>query len=67
LARISTDQVHQAARFAGIDMDGPRAEMIAARLSLLLDELDAIPPEALADVEPLPGFDAAGRAEAASG
>jgi len=67
LARISTAQVRQAARFAGIDMDGPRAETIAARLTLLLDELDAISPEAIADVEPLPRFDVVGRSEAASG
>ena len=66
MPRISIEQVHQAARFAGFDMDGPRAETVAARLSLLLDELDAILPETVADVEPLPRFDVAGRPEAAS-
>ena len=53
---LSKDQIMHMARAAGLDIDAERAETIASRLSGVLAELDAIPDEALAKVEPLPIF-----------
>jgi hypothetical protein len=54
--RISKEQVFQLATLVGLELDTPRAEIIAARLAGVLAELDSIPDESIADVEPLPGF-----------
>jgi hypothetical protein len=55
-SRISKERVFQLARLVGLELDGPRAEIIAARLAGVLAELDSVPEESIADVEPLPGF-----------
>ena len=52
MPRLSADQVLDLARIAGLDLDDSRAEVVAARLSSVLEELDAIDDAALAGVEP---------------
>ena len=52
MPRLSADQVLDLARIAGLDLDDSRAEVVAARLSSVLEELDAIDEAALAGVEP---------------
>ena len=54
-SRISRDQIIDVARAAGLTLDEGRAETIAARLGVALDELDAISDD-LAEVEPAPRF-----------
>ena len=56
MANLSREQVHLLGRLAGLELDDSRAETIAARLGLVLDELDLIPDEAISDMEPLPTF-----------
>ena len=52
MPRLSADQVLDLARIAGLDLDDSRAEVVAARLSSVLEELDAIDEATLAGVEP---------------
>ena len=58
--RVSRETVRDLAQLVGIDMDDQRADTIAARLGSVLDDLDRIPDEALADLEPAPTFAADG-------
>ena len=53
---LSKEQVKQMAQLVGIELDEIRAETISLRLSSVLAELDEIPYEALAGVEPAPIF-----------
>ena len=55
VSRISRDQIIDLAMAAGLSLDEGRAETIAARLGVALDELDAISDD-LAEVEPAPRF-----------
>ena len=55
---ITKDQVVQLARGAGLEVSDDRAEAIAARLGVVMEDLELIPEEAIADVEPLPIFEA---------
>lgn len=55
-ASLSRSQVHHLARPAGLELDDLRAETIASRLTSVLAELEGIPSDALADVEPAPTF-----------
>jgi hypothetical protein len=56
MAELSPQEVGELARAAGIELDDPRAATIAARMSAVLEELDTIPDEALAEVEPFVTF-----------
>ena len=56
---ITKDQVLQLARIAGLEVSDDRAQAIAARLGMVIEDLELIPDEAIADVEPLPIFEAA--------
>jgi Asp-tRNA(Asn)/Glu-tRNA(Gln) amidotransferase C subunit len=63
MASISREQVYQLARLAGLELDDQRADSIAERLRAVLDELDAIPAEALAEAEPSLVFVTQGEAQ----
>jgi Asp-tRNA(Asn)/Glu-tRNA(Gln) amidotransferase C subunit len=52
MAELTKEQVYELARLAGLEMDDQRAETISSRLGAVLEELDEIPPDALAAVEP---------------
>ena len=52
MAELSKEDVHALARSVGIGLDDQRADVIVARLGAVLEELDTIPDDALADVEP---------------
>lgn len=52
MTELSRDEVYALARMAGIKLDDQRAGVIVARLSAVLEELDMIPDDAVADVEP---------------
>ena len=56
MPKLSADQVLDLASIAGLELDDSRAEVVAARLSSVLEELDAIDDAALAGVEPLSIF-----------
>ena len=56
MANLSREQVYELARLAGLELDDQRAETIAARLGSVLEELDEIPSEDLAEIEPAPIF-----------
>jgi Asp-tRNA(Asn)/Glu-tRNA(Gln) amidotransferase C subunit len=56
MPRVSTELVRQLAEMTGLALDDSRAKVVAARLSSVLEELDAIDDEALAGVEPAPIF-----------
>ena len=58
--RVSRETVRDLAQLVGIEMDDQRADTIAARLGSVLDDLDRIPDEALADFEPATTFAADG-------
>ncbi len=60
MAEITQQQARELAHAAGIDLDDARADAVAARLNVVLDELGKLPADALADVEPLPVFSAGG-------
>ena len=50
--RLTKENVLELAVQAGLDVDDTRAETIASRLAAVIEELDAIPEEALEGVEP---------------
>ncbi|MCH7786509.1 MAG: hypothetical protein IIB15_05930 [Chloroflexi bacterium] len=52
MTELSKEDIHALARMAGIRLDDQRADVIVARLSAVIEELDTIPDDALADVEP---------------
>ena len=52
MAGLSLEEVYALARSAGIELDEQRATVIVARLSAVIEELDMIPDDAVADVEP---------------
>ena len=53
MADLTPEEVRSLARVAGIDLDDARAEAVAARLGRLLEELDRVPEDLLADLEPV--------------
>ncbi len=61
MTNLTREQVHELAKLAGLDIDDQRAETIAARLGAVLQELDEIPSEKLAGVEPAVTFDPQGQ------
>ena len=60
MANLTKEQVHELAKLAGLEMDDQRAETIASRLGAVLEELDEIPVELLAELEPAMTFDPLG-------
>ena len=56
MPQISKKQVHELAQLAGLELDDMRAETIASRLSGVLEELDMISADDLAEVEPASVF-----------
>ena len=56
MPKLTKAKVKRLAALSGLDLDDARAETIASRLGAILEELDAIPDERLAGVEPLPVF-----------
>ena len=56
MAELSIAQVHEMARMAGLALDNARATTIASRLSAVMAELDSIPSDKLAEVEPASSF-----------
>ena len=56
MPQLSKKQVHELARLAGLELDDVRAETIASRLSGVLEELDMISADDLAEVEPASVF-----------
>ena len=56
MADLSKEQVLELARAAGLQPDDVRAETIAARLTSVLNGLDALPDEVTDATEPLPVF-----------
>jgi hypothetical protein len=56
MPQLSAEQVIELARIAGFQLDVSRAGAVAARLSSVLADLDAIDDEALAGAEPSSTF-----------
>ena len=61
MADLTKEQVHELAKLTGLDIDDQRAETIAARLGAVLQELDEIPKDKLAEVEPAVTFNPRGQ------
>lgn len=53
---LTTQQAHELARIAGIELDDQRAGLAASRLSAVLQALAEIPEDTLAGVEPATTF-----------
>ena len=51
MAGLSKKEVYALARMAGIELDDQRASVIVARLGAVIEELDMIPDDAVADIE----------------
>ena len=56
MTELSVDDVFRMAEAVGIETDRDRAETIAARLSGVMAELDDLPEDLLASVEPAHTF-----------
>jgi Asp-tRNA(Asn)/Glu-tRNA(Gln) amidotransferase C subunit len=56
MTKLTKAKVKRMAAESGLKLDDTRAETIASRLRAVLEELEAIPDEQLAGVEPLPVF-----------
>lgn len=56
MSKLTKAKVKRLAALVGLDLDKARAETITSRLDAVLEELEAIPDERLAGVEPLPIF-----------
>ena len=57
MSELTIEQVRTLADAVGLELDDERARTIASRLSGILDELEQIPDELLASVEPAHRFD----------
>jgi len=54
--KLTSDIVKHLARLQGLELDDIRAQTIAARLGAVIEEIESIPDDRLAGIEPLPVF-----------
>ena len=57
MAEIGVDEVVALGKLVGLEIEEPRARVVAGRLSGILAELDEIPDELIESVEPAVTFD----------
>ena len=58
MSELTIEHIRILAEAAGLELDEPRARTISSRLSAIMEELDEIPDDQLASIEPAHRFNA---------